>query len=161
MNAKEKEFARLISEHKETIYTICLMNAADQDEAQDIMQEVLINLWRSLNSYRGECNIRTWIWRISTNTCITYYRKEKKQRETLKLDVQDLLKVDDEDNRQIQMLHNRVHRLRPFDRAVVLLWMENLSYEEIGQILGISAKNVSVRLFRIKEQLRQMSNPEN
>lgn len=161
MNSKEQQFTQLVKLHKETIYTVCLMHTADQDEAQDLMQEALIQLWRSFETFRGESDIRTWIWRVTSNACISFCRKEEKHRGTLQLEVADLLTIDDEDNRQIRMLHDRIYRLRPFDRTVVLLWMEDMSYEEIGQILGISAKNVSVRLFRIKEQLRQMSNPEN
>lgn len=161
MNSKEQQFTQLVKLHKETIYTVCLMHTADQDEAQDLMQEALIQLWRSFETFRGESDIRTWIWRVTSNACISFCRKEEKHRETLHLEVVDLLTIDDEDNQQIKMLHDRIYRLRPFDRTVVLLWMEDMSYEEIGQILGISAKNVSVRLFRIKEQLRQMSNTEN
>jgi RNA polymerase sigma-70 factor (ECF subfamily) len=63
-----------------------------------------------------------------------------------------------EDIKQIQMLHQRISQLGPFDRAIILLWLENMSYDEIGAIVGISAKNVSVRLYRIKEQLKKMSN---
>jgi len=66
--------------------------------------------------------------------------------------------INDADNRQVDLLHSRISRLQPFDRAIVLLWLENLNYEEIGQIVGISTKNVSVRLVRIKEQLKSMSN---
>lgn len=159
MDSKEQEFTSLIKAHKETIYTVCLMHAKDQEEAQDMMQEALIQLWKSFGTFKGKSEIRTWIWRVSSNTCISFCRREEKHRETLRLEVSDLLTIDDEDCQQIQMLHDRIHRLRPFDRTIVLLWMEDLSYEEIGQILGITAKNVSVRLFRIKEQLRQMSNP--
>ena len=64
----------------------------------------------------------------------------------------------DEDSRQVEMLRKRINKLGPFDRAIILLWLENMSYEEIGQVVGISTKNVSVRLFRIKEQLKNMSN---
>ena len=70
----------------------------------------------------------------------------------------DLFSDSDEDTKQVQMLRDRINRLGPFDRAIVLLWLENLSYDEIGAIVGISAKNVSVRLVRIKEQLKKMSN---
>lgn len=156
MNAKEKEFTALVQEYKTTIYTICLMNAADKDEAQDLMQEVLIQLWRSFGTFRGESNVRTWIWRISMNTCISYCRKEEKHRQSLHIQVGDILNAEDENNSQIQILHERIHKLQPFDRTLVLLWLEELSYEEIGEIIGISAKNVSVRLVRIKEQLRKM-----
>lgn len=64
----------------------------------------------------------------------------------------------DDDTKQVQMLRNRINKLGHFDRAIVLLWLENLSYDEIGSIVGISAKNVSVRLVRIKDQLKKMSN---
>ncbi|CCZ71304.1 sigma-70 region 2 [Bacteroides sp. CAG:702] len=70
----------------------------------------------------------------------------------------NLFEDKDEDARQIRRLYDRIHRLKPFDRAIVLLWLENISYEEIGEIVGISAKNVSVRLYRIKEELKKMSN---
>lgn len=159
-SSKEKEFKLLIHRHKETIYTVCLMNAADQDEAQDLMQEALVQLWRSFGSFRGDSSEKTWVWRICSNTCISYCRKEQKNKDRIQLEVSNLLTIDEEDSKQIQMLHDRIHRLRPFDRVIVLLWMEDLSYEEIGEIVGISAKNVSVRLFRIKEQLRQMSDPK-
>ena len=72
----------------------------------------------------------------------------------LKMDV-NLFEDRDDDTVQIDMLHSRISQLKPFDRAIVLLWLENLSYEEIGQIVGITAKNVSVRLYRIKEQLKK------
>lgn len=70
----------------------------------------------------------------------------------------DLYDVSDSDTRQIKMLYDRIHRLKPFDRAIVLLWLENLSYDEIGDIVGITAKNVSVRLVRIRQELMNMSN---
>jgi RNA polymerase sigma-70 factor (ECF subfamily) len=70
----------------------------------------------------------------------------------------NLFEDNDEDTRQVDMLHKRISRLQPFDRAIVLLWLESLPYEEIGQIVGITAKNVSLRLHRIRKQLKQMSN---
>ena len=76
---------------------------------------------------------------------------------SLSMDI-NLFRDKDDDTKQVDMLHQRISLLKPFDRAIVLLWLENLSYEEIGQIVGISTKNVSVRLFRIKEQLKQMLN---
>ena len=69
----------------------------------------------------------------------------------------DLFSGGDDDSGQVALLHDRIMKLRPFDRAIVLLWLENMSYEEIGAVVGITAKNVSVRLYRIKEQLKRMS----
>lgn len=153
----EQEFARLVQEHKDAIYTVCYMFSKDQDEVNDLFQEVLINLWRGIDSFKGEAKMSSWIYRISLNTCISADRKKKRLKtEPLDMDV-NLYDDHDADVRQIQMLHKRVHKLRPFDRAIVLLWLEDLSYEEIGAIMGISSKNVSVKLVRIREELKRMN----
>lgn len=147
----------MVREHKDTIYTVCYMFSKDQDEVNDLFQEVLVSLWKGLESFKGESDIKTWIYRVSLNTCISSERKKK--RNTVPLDMNiNLFEDRDEDTRQVKMLYNRISRLGFFDRAIVLLWLENLSYEEIAAIVGISVKNVSVRLVRIREQLKNMSN---
>ena len=123
----EQQFAQLVKEQKSTIYTVCYMFSKDEDEVADLFEEVLVNLWKGFQEFQGRSNPRTWVYRVSLNTCISADRK-KKRRKTI-----------------------------PLDRAIVLLWLENMSYEEIGKVVGISTKNVSVRLFRIKEQLKNMS----
>ena len=154
----ENEFAQTVREHKGTIYTICYMFSKNPEEVADLYQEILINLWNGFPKFRGDSNVRTWIYRVSLNTCISSEREKSRNRDTLplKMDI-NLFNDLDEDTKQVQMLRNRISKLGPFDRAIVLLWLENLSYDEIGAIVGISAKNVSVRLVRIKEQLKKMS----
>lgn len=147
----------MVEEQKQTIYMICYLFSKNPTEVEELYQDVLINLWKGFPAFEGRSSVRTWVWRVSLNTCITWQRKSRKKRLPLELSV-DLYNDTDSDTRQIKMLHNRISQLGPFDRAIVLLWLENMTYEEIGEIVGISAKNVSVRLFRIKEQLRQMSN---
>ena len=157
MNVLERQFAQTVAEHKSTIYTVCYMFSQDADEVNDLFQEVLVNLWNSFESFEHRSNIKTWIYRVALNVCISIDRKKKRSSEVrLTMDI-NLFEDRDEDTRQVNILHKRVSRLPPFDRAIVLLWLENLSYDEIGQIVGISAKNVSVRLYRIREQLKQMS----
>lgn len=159
MSETEKEFAQIVREHKTTIYTVCYMFSKDKEEVEDLFQDILIALWQGLDSFRGESNIRSWIYRISLNTCISAERKRRRRRESTRLDMNiNLFSDTDEDSRQAQMLRVRISKLGVFDRAIILLWLENLSYEEIGAIVGISAKNVSVRLVRIREQLKNMSN---
>ena len=159
MNSSEQEFARIIREHKATIYTVCYMFSKDKEEVEDLFQEALIALWRGFEKFRGECNIRSWIYRVSLNTCISAERKKRRQADSVRLDMSiDLFSDTDEESRQAQMLRERIGRLGVFDRAISLLRLENLSYEEIGAIVGITAKNVSVRLVRIREQLKNMSN---
>ena len=146
----------MVHEHKDTIYMVCYMFSKDNAEVEDLYQEILINLWRSMPSFEGRSSVKTWIWRISLNTCISIDRK-KRRRDKLPLELDiDLYNDSDRDTKQIKLLHERINRLGPFDRAIILLWLENMSYEEIGAIVGISKKNVSVRLYRIKEQLKTM-----
>ena len=159
MKELEKEFAAVVQENKATIYTVCYMFSADREEVEDLFQDALIALWRGFSSFRGESNIRSWIYRVALNTCISSERKRRRRDESVRLDMSiDLFTDTDDDSRQAQMLRQRIGKLGVFDRAIVLLWLENLSYEEIGAIVGITAKNVSVRLVRIREQLKNMSN---
>ena len=158
MKTLETAFAQMVREHKNTIYTVCFMFSKDSDEVNDLFQEVLINLWKGSESFEGKSKIDTWIWRVSFNTCISQERK-KKRTSAIPLTMGiDLFNDKDDDTKQVKMLYDRIHRLKPFDRAIILLWLEGMPYDEIAAIVGITAKNVSVRLYRIKEELKQMSN---
>ena len=158
MKTLETAFAQMVKEHKNTIYTVCFMFSKDSDEVNDLFQEVLINLWQGFASFEGKSKIDTWIWRVSFNTCISQERK-KKRTSAIPLSMGiDLFNDKDDDTKQVKMLYERIHRLKPFDRAIVLLWLEGMPYDEIAAIVGITTKNVSVRLYRIKEELKQMSN---
>lgn len=158
MDSLEIDFAKIVREHKGTIYTVCYMFSKDEDEVADLFQDILVNLWKGFSGFRRESSARTWIYRVSLNTCISAERKKKRRGETVPLEMNiNLFDESSEDIKQIRLLQSRISKLGPFDRAIVLLWLENLSYDEIGAIVGISTKNVSVRLFRIKEQLRKMS----
>ena len=156
MNITEREFTQLVHEQKSTIYTVCYMFARDKDEAADLFQDVLINLWKGIGKFRNDSEISTWVYRVSLNTCISADRKKRKMP-TTRLDMNiDLFDDDDTDSRQIQVLRQRIQRLQPLDRAIVLLWLESLSYQEIADIVGLTPKNISGRLTRIRLQLKQM-----
>ena len=156
MNITEREFTQLVHEQKSTIYTVCYMFARDKDEAADLFQDVLINLWKGIGKFRNDSEISTWVYRVSLNTCISADRKKRKMP-TTRLDMNiDLFDDDDTDSRQIQVLRQRIQRLQPLDRAIVLLWLESLSYQELADIIGLTPKNISVRLTRIRLQLKQM-----
>lgn len=158
MEDKEKEFARIVKEHKRRIYTVCYMFSKDADQVAELFQEILINMWKGFSSFRGESSISTWIWRVSLNTCINTSKKGSRL-ETIPLNVNINPYEDvDEEALQVRQLYDRINRLGLVDRSLILLWLENLSYEEIGAIMGISVKNVSVKLVRIREKLKQMSN---
>ncbi|MBR3015369.1 MAG: RNA polymerase sigma factor [Bacteroidaceae bacterium] len=158
MDALEQKFSQMVREHKTTIYTVCYMFSKEEDEVNDFFQEVLINLWKGYEGFQGKSDVKTWIYRVSLNTCISQDRKKKSRKKAeVGMNV-GLLSEGGENSKQIRMLHERINRLEIFDRAIILLWLENQSYEEIAAIVGISVKNVSVRLLRIKKKLMEMSN---
>lgn len=134
------------------------MFSNDADEVADLFQEVLVKLWNGYDSFQGKSDIKTWIYRVTLNTCITIDRKKRRRnRAMLSMDV-DYFDSQEQETAQVRILHERIARLQPLDRAIILLWLEQISYSEIGEIVGISAKNVSVRLARIRVQLKNMSN---
>lgn len=134
------------------------MFSNDADEVADLFQEVLVKLWNGYDSFQGKSDIKTWIYRVTLNTCITLDRKKRRRnRAMLSMDV-DYFDSQEQETAQVRILHERIARLQPLDRAIILLWLEQITYGEIGEIVGISAKNVSVRLARIRVQLKNMSN---
>lgn len=164
MDYKEKEFEKMVHTQKEFIYTVCYMFSKNEDEVADLFQETLINMWKGIinnnaNMLEAERDAqKAWVYRVSLNTCISWDRKKKKHPTvSLTMDV-NLFSDTDSRTRQVDMLHERISRLQPFDRAIILLWLEDISYDEIADIMGISAKNVSVRLVRIREELKRNNN---
>ena len=156
MNTKEQEFEQLVRTHKATIYAVCYLFSKDQDEVADLFQECLINLWKSWAGYEGRSDVKTWIYRVSLNVCVSLDRKRKRHSTVpLTMDINPY-EEENHNSQQMERLRQRINQLPPYDRAIVLLWLENISYEEIGAIVGITAKNVSVRLVHIKEQLKKM-----
>ena len=155
----ELQFTKMVKEYRKTIYTVCYFFSKDTEEVNDLYQEILINLWKGFEKFRGESSLKTWIWRVSLNTCNNLERKKKSNVQTIPLSIDiDLYNDDDVHSKQIQMLYDRINRLDVFDRAIILLWLENMSYQDIANVVGISISNVTTRLFRIKEQLKSMSN---
>ena len=155
----ELQFTKMVKEYRKTIYTVCYFYSKDTEEVNDLYQEILINLWKGFDKFRGESSLKTWIWRVSLNTCNNQERKKKSSVQTIPLSIDiDLYNDDDVQSKQIQMLYDRINRLDVFDRAIILLWLENMNYQDIADVVGISLSNVTTRLFRIKEQLKSMSN---
>ena len=157
MDNSEQLFSNLVREHKSTIYTVCYMFSKENDEVADLFQEILIKLWKGFQSFEGRSDIKTWVYRVSLNTCISLDRKKKRRKksDSLAMDI-NLYDDNDSDTRQVKQLYERINRLGVFDRAIILLWLEGIPYDEIADIVGISTKNVSVKLYRIREQLKNM-----
>lgn len=159
MNNLEFEFTKMVREYRKSIYSICYFFSENPTDVEDLFQEVLVNLWKGFPKFRGDSSLKTWIWRISLNTCCSLQRRNSRNVPTIPLAIdKDLFSESDQDGRQVKMLYDRVNKLEVFDRAIILLWLESMSYDEIAAIVGITTASVTSRLFRIKEQLKSMSN---
>ena len=152
---QEEYFTQLVRENKSTIYTVCYMFSKDEDEVNDLFQETLINMWKGIDSFREESKISTWIYRVALNTCLLQERKKKKEVKKVPLNMNvNFFEDNDPDSTQVRILHQRIGKLGLVDRALVMMWLEGMSYDEIGAVMGITSQNVGVKLFRIKEKLK-------
>ena len=109
-----------------------------------------------MESFREDSKASTWIYRVAMNTCISQERKKKRRGTQIPLSMDlNLYDESESDNKQIRMLHERIGRLGLVDRAIVMMWLDGMSYDEIGAVIGITSQNVGTKLFRIKEQLKK------
>ena len=156
----EKDFLDMIEAQKRTIYKVCYMYANDQDDLNDLFQETVLNLWKGFPNYRGDSKLTTWVYRIAMNTCITYLRHESHRPQTVPMtaNVASQMAADEDTEARLQELYRLINRLGKLERALILLWLEERSYQEMADILGLSKANVAVKLNRIREKLRNMSN---
>lgn len=161
MNKSElgQRFLRLVDSYKQVIYKVCFMYANDDEAISDLYQEVVLNLWTAFPRFRSESKPSTWVYRISVNTCISRLRHNIEQPKTVSIttSMADLFPEESE-REQLKELYQLISQLGELERALILLWLDNKSYEEIAEILGISVSNVGVRINRVKARLREMSN---
>ena len=154
----EKEFVDIVEQNQRLIYKVCYIYTDNNDTLNDLYQDVMVNLWRGCTKFKGNSNISTWIYRIALNTCISYYRKERVKPGSVPISSNLNLYYDSPDNESISMMYSMIEALNPLDKAIILLYLEDKTYDEIAEIIGISKSNVGVRLLRIKEKLTKISN---
>ena len=156
----EKDFEEAIAEYGGIITKICYYFASDPDEFKDLRQEVFYNIWKGMDKFRHDAKLSTWIYRISFNTCISFQRKEKKIE---KIPINSIKELPDE-NRELGKLEkynamlSLIRKLRYDERALILMWLDEMSYDEIASITGIKRNTVAIKLKRIKEKLVKMAN---
>jgi RNA polymerase sigma-70 factor (ECF subfamily) len=155
----EKRFIEEVKRNERVIYKVCSFYASDDDPLSDLYQDVVCNLWIAFPKFRGESAISTWIYRIALNTCISGLRKKKRAIQSTALDqLQDTFLQPEDWTEELKELYRLIRQLGNLERAIILLYLEEKSYQEIADITGLSLSNVAVRLKRIREKLVKLSN---
>lgn len=158
----ENTFLNALEEHQHKLLRICSVYAKDEDDTKDLFQEVLVNIWKSMPSFKGNSTIGTWMYRITLNVCLRLKTKEiRKQKKLLRMDSRaiNIYKTDitkDGENEQIEQLaqlRNCIKKLNEADKAVITLYLEELPYKEISNIMGLTENNIAVKIKRIKKKL--------
>ena len=155
-NLLEARFAECIRVHDSMIRRICLGYAHTSQDLEDLYQDVLVNIWRGLPSFRSDSSMRTWVYRIALNTCVSTLRIRSRQPSQTSLD--EVILVPDysqEKKETVKELYECISTLGPIDRAIVMMWLDEYSYEEIAATIGIKRNNVATRLHRAKEKLKE------
>ncbi len=135
------------------------MYADDSEHLKDLYQEVVANIWQGFDSYRNESKISTWIYRIAINTCVSYIRRNSKHSLLSRIDDNSIGIVDEntEHHMQLKTMYELISQLNRIDKAIIMLWLDEYSYEEIATFTGMSRNNVASRIHRIKERLVKQS----
>ncbi|MGB7784963.1 MAG: sigma-70 family RNA polymerase sigma factor [Salinimicrobium sp.] len=159
----EHQFVSNLEKHQNIVHKICRMYTNDQESHNDLFQEITIQLWKAYPKFRGDAKFSTWMYRVALNTAITLYRKSKREIRTQDFDdVSFKIKAqeyDDQTEQQLKLMYKAVKQLNDIDKALVFLYLEDQSYREISETLGISEVNARVKMNRIKTALKNILNP--
>ena len=162
MTEKEKEFINLIETNQGIIYKVARSYSKSEHEFNDLWQEILMRLWKSYENFRGESKFSTWMYRISINTAVSIYRKEKKHykeyNNNIIPDISEDIIYEVERNEKISILYKAIEKLNDIEKAIIMLYMEGCSYDDMSEILGISISNIGVKINRTKNKLKKIIN---
>ena len=161
MTQKDKEdFLVQLEEHKLIIYKICNSYCKNVSDRDDLVQEISYQLWKSFRHFNGSVKFSTWMYRVALNVAITFYRKTKTNEAIIQLGETDAEIEDSKENtgeleKNINTLQQFINELKVLDKALMILYLEEKTYREISEILGITETNVATRISRIKDKLKQ------
>lgn len=152
-------FQELVEQHRGILFKVAKAYCPNEEEQQDLVQEMMIQIWQSLQRYDPRYKISTWLYRIALNVAISHFRKNKvHQRKQGTLQGQTPLSEDSdqpEKEQQLRLLEQFIEELKELDKALMVLYLEDRSYAEIAEIIGISVSNVATKIGRIKDKLKQ------
>lgn len=156
MQQKEREFLHLIEKYKAIVYKIANLYAQNAEDRKDLFQEIMLSLWKAYPTFKGNAKVSTWIYRVSLNTAITNYRKVQKRPVYEPIFNLPEIKVEEVNHAQVEqlnVLYQAIETLNKIDKAIIFLYLEEKSYQEISQIMGITSANAGMRIKRIKKKL--------
>ncbi|WP_413512504.1 RNA polymerase sigma factor [Myroides odoratus] len=165
MNQKnlELDFVNLLEENQNLIHKICRLYTDEESAHKDLFQEISIQLWKAYPSFRGESKFTTWAYRIGLNTAISLFRKKNRQINTTSFNPIihhfEYQEYNEEEEQQLKLMYRSLHQLNDIDKALVFMYLESKTYEEIAETLGISEVNARVKMNRIKNKLKKILNP--
>ena len=157
MKEIEQRFLDLTEKYKRMIYKVCYMYADSPDDVNDLFQEVILNLWKAYPSFRGESKEETWLYRVALNTCISILRKQSRKPEVIPLNIEAESIAGTEEENLLARMYTLISRLNKVEKAIILLYLEDNSYDDIAAVTGITKTNVGVKLSRIREKIKDMS----
>ncbi|MDE6282895.1 MAG: sigma-70 family RNA polymerase sigma factor [Muribaculaceae bacterium] len=149
-----REFEQVIDRYDRVIRKVCYFYATDMATFDDLRQEALVNIWRGFPKFRGEASLSTWIYRVTLNSCVSTFRRSRRQGDTVSIDrCASLIAEDDEKAEMLREMYRMINRLGASDKALILLWLDEHSYDEIAAIMGEPRNTIASRLRRAKEKL--------
>lgn len=151
----EKAFIIHIEQHQALIYKVCHLYCDRADDKQDLFQEIVFQLWKSYPTFRGEAKFTTWLYRIALNTALTTIKKNKRHAYVYNLPL-EMPVIEDNHKDRLETLTRAVAHLSDIEKSIVMLYLEERSYEEMEDILGINQNNLRVKMNRIKEKLKKL-----
>ncbi len=160
---KDKEFIDLITTHQGIIHKVCSVYCQNETDREDLFQEILLQVWKSYTSFKGDSKISTWLYRVALNTAISMYRQQTRKagagRQELSPDELQLADkpADFEFEDRLKFLYTTIDKLNKIEKAIVMLYLEDYDYRQISEIVGITETNVGVKLHRIKDKLRKLA----
>lgn len=155
------DFEQIIQHNANILHKLCRVYTNNGAEYEELFQEMLIQIWRALPRFRGDAQLSTWLYRICINTALGFRtRGQNTRKKYVPLDESlpaafSFNGADEERDEQVKKLYRAVRELKPIDRAIVSLYLDEKSYDETAQILGITKTNVATRLMRLKKQLME------
>lgn len=160
MSHREKEFSQLIRNNQGLIIKVSRLYTNTLEDEEDLFQEIVLQLWKSYDTFKGDSKISTWMYRVALNTAITLFRKKTKSPQTDELQdfhYKDYLEDDDEEKRQkISLLYKVIKMLPKVERAIVMMYLDDLPYRDIAENLGITEVNARVKMNRLKKTLKEL-----